>query len=301
MEQVQFSEALPAFSRMIYGVWRLGDDADTSVKHVRAKIDACLEQGITTFDHADIYGDYRCEQIFGEAVREDASLRDVMQTITKCNIMLVSDTAPDRRVKHYDTSPEHIRASVDNSLSRIGVDVIDMLLIHRPDPFMDHHATAGVLDDLIDSGKVRGVGVSNFKLHDWTLLQSALKTPLLTNQIEISVLERSAFGNGDIAYLQERGIKPMAWSPLAGGALFGGNDARAARVLPKMREIADGFGVGVDAVAYAFLLAHPAGICPVAGTNNVERIASLSDAFKVEIDREIWYELYSLAEGAEVP
>jgi predicted oxidoreductase len=301
METVKFADNLTPFSRMIYGVWRLGDDADTSTAHVRAKIDACLEQGITTFDHADIYGDYRCEEIFGQAVKEDPGLRDKMQIITKCDIKLVSDTAPARRVAHYDTSPDHIRASVDNSLSRIGIDVIDMLLIHRPDPFMDHHETGEALDGLVKAGKVKSVGVSNFKLHDWTLLQSGMKTPLVTNQIEISVLAREAFTNGDIAFLQERGIVPIAWSPLAGGELFSADSARAARVMPKMLELANAYGVGVDTVAYAFLMAHPSGICPVAGTNNLERVASLSDAFKVEIDRETWFELYSLAEGADVP
>ncbi|MEL6751197.1 MAG: aldo/keto reductase [Pseudomonadota bacterium] len=293
----QFAQNLDPFSRIIYGVWRLGDDADTSVKHVRAKIDACLMQGITTFDHADIYGDYRCEQIFGEAVREDPSLRDKMQTITKCDIVLPSAA----RLKHYNTSPDYIRKSVENSLARIGVDVIDMLLLHRPDPFMDHIATAGALDGLVREGKVKSVGVSNFKLHDWTLLQSVLETKLVTNQIEISVLATEAFRDGDVAYLQERGVTPMAWSPLAGGELFGGETERAARVMSVLKRLADEQGVAVDAVAYAFLLAHPAGICPVAGTNNVDRIKTLSDAYKVEMDRETWFEIYEASLGTEVP
>lgn len=297
MQTHKFAENLSPFSQMIYGVWRLGDDSDTSTAHVRAKIDACLEQGITTFDHADIYGDYRCEEIFGQAVREDSSLRDQMQIITKCDIVLPSAA----RLKHYNTSPEYIRTSVENSLSRIGVDVLDMLLIHRPDPFMDHHATGAALDGLVREGKVKSVGVSNFKSYDWNLLQSAMQTRLASNQIEISVLATEAFRNGDIAFLQQHGVAPMAWSPLAGGELFGGESARAKRVAPLLKRLATEQGVGVDAIAYAFLMAHPANICPVAGTNNLDRIRTLSDAFNVEMDRETWFEIYEASLGTEVP
>ena len=176
-----------------------------------------------------------------------------------------------------------------------------MLLIHRPDPFMDQRETGNALDGLVRDGKVKSVGVSNFKLHDWTLLQSAMETELVSNQIEISALATEAFRNGDVAYLQERGISPMAWSPLAGGELFGGESARAGRVLPVLKRLGEEMGVGVDAVAYAFLMAHPAKICPVAGTNNLDRIRTLSDAFKVEMDRETWFEIYEASLGTEVP
>ncbi len=301
MEYLKFADSLPEFSRLIYGVWRLGDDADTSDAHIIKKVTSCLEQGITTFDHADIYGGYECEKRFGDALKDAPSLKSQMQIITKCDIMLTTDKHPDRRVKYYDTSAAHIEASVDASLSNIGVDTIDMLLIHRPDPFMDHHDTGAALDALIASGKIKSAGVSNFKPHDWNLLQSAMKNKLVTNQIEVSVLERSGFVNGDIAFLQQHGIAPMAWSPLAGGDLFNPAHEAAARVMPRMKELAEENGVGVDAIAFAWLLAHPSKICPVIGTNNLERIAKISDCLKVNIDRETWFELYSLAEGSEVP
>lgn len=297
----KFADHLPEFSRLIYGVWRLGDDPDTSTSHIVQKVESCLEQGITTFDHADIYGEYACEKLFGDALKDAPSLKAQMQIVTKCDIMLVSGKYPDRRIKYYDTSAAHITASVDTSLSNIGVDAIDMLLLHRPDPFMDHHETGKALDALIAGGKVKSVGVSNFKAHDWNLLQSAMENQLVCNQIEISLLERSAFTNGDIAFLQENGIAPMAWSPLAGGQLFDANNEAAQRLMPRMKELASEHGVGVDAIAYAWLLAHPAKICPVVGTNNLDRIAGISDCLKVSIDRETWYELYSLADGNEVP
>ncbi|MGF1864353.1 aldo/keto reductase [Enterovibrio norvegicus] len=299
MKYTQLNDALPAFSRIVYGAWRLADDVDTSEANVRAKVDACLEQGITTFDHADIYGDYECEAVFGQVLAKTPSLRDQIQLVSKCDIMLLSDKYADRRVKYYDTSPEHIRTSVHNSLKHLNTDHLDLLLIHRPDPFMDHHATGQALDALIDEGLVKGVGVSNFKRWDWDLLQSGMKNPLVTNQVEMSLLARDSFTDGTLAFMQQHGIKPMAWSPLAGGELFGNGEA-AQRVKPLLQSEAARFGVGIDAVAVAWLLAHPVGILPVVGTNNLARIRTASDALKVNIDRETWFELLTAAAGEEV-
>ncbi len=297
MERIKLNDTLH-LSRIVYGMWRLGDDADQRPAHVQAKIEACLEQGITSFDQADIYGDYESETILGAALKQAPTLRDRMEIVTKCDIKLISDKFPDRRVKHYDTSAAHIRASVDGSLKAMNIEVIDLLLIHRPDPLMNHHETGAALDDLVAGGKVRAVGVSNFKLHDWTLLQSAMKTPLCTNQIELSLLAHNAFTNGDIAFLQERGIPPMAWSPLAGGAICTPDHADLWAALGK---VGAEHGVDETAVAVAWLLAHPSRIIPVMGTNNLRRIRQLGDALKVRMDRETWFDLYTRAMGQEVP
>jgi predicted oxidoreductase len=162
---------------------------------------------------------------------------------------------------------------------------------------MDHLETGKALDDLVQSGKVRSVGVSNFKPHDWTLLQSAMSTPLATNQIEISLLTHEPFTNGDIAFLQERGLPPMAWSPLSGGGLFG---SAVGTLNAAIDTVADKHGVDRAAVAIAWLLAHPSDILPVMGTNRIDRIRAFSDAFKVEMDRQTWFELYTAALGREV-
>jgi len=179
----------------------------------------------------------------------------------------------------------------------MGIDKIDTLLIHRPDPLMDHHETGKALDDVVAAGKVRSVGVSNFKLHDWTLLQSAMSTPLVTNQIELSLTAHDSFTNGDVAYLQERGAPIMAWSPLGGGALL----TTSSQTRDLMTEIGAAHGVDAGAVAVAWLLAHPANIMPVMGTNNLDRIGKLSDALKVDMTRERWFQLYTAALGHEVP
>lgn len=293
MERISLTPDL-SLSRIIYGMWRLGDADDTSPKHVQAKIEACLEQGITTMDQADIYGGYMAEEIMGAGLTQ--SLKDQIEVVTKCDILVPAGRYSDAPGKYYDTTREHIVNSVDHSLRLMGLDKIDVLLIHRPDPLMDHHETGAALDEVVASGKVRAVGVSNFKLHDWTLLQSAMKTPLVTNQIEVSLSAHDAMTNGDLSYLQERGVAPMAWSPLGGGALMTENTPLTA----VMDEVANANSVDRAAVATAWLLAHPAKIMPVMGTNNINRINTFSDALKVDMQRTTWFRLYEAALGHEV-
>jgi predicted oxidoreductase len=286
------------FSRIVYGMWRLGDDADTSPAHVQAKIEACLAQGITTMDQADIYGGYTAEAILGDALRAAPGLREKIEIVTKCDIIAPVGRYANRRVKYYDTSAHHITASVEQSLSAMGIEVIDLLLIHRPDPLMNHEETGHALDTLVASGKVRAVGVSNFKSHDWSLLQSAMETPLATNQVELSVMHHAPFTDGEVAWMQEKAVPIMAWSPLAGGRLFGDEGAAVREVLTRIGAEA---GVGPEAVAVAWLLRHPALILPVMGTNNLNRIKGLGDAVKVTLDRQAWFEIYTAALGHEVP
>ena len=299
MERVEIAAGL-SLSRIVYGMWRLGDDADTSPAHVQAKVEACLAQGITTMDQADIYGDYGAEAILGAAFRAFRGLRDRVELVSKCDIVAPAGRYADRRVKYYDTSPEHIRAAVEHSLRDMATDRLDLLLIHRPDPLMDAEATGRCLDDLVSSGKVRAVGVSNFRPWDHDLLQAAMGTRLATNQIELSLLHRAPFTDGDMAHLQRLGLPPMAWSPLGGGRLFG-DDPAAQRLAPVLARMGAEWEVGADAVAVAWLLAHPARILPVMGTNAPARIERLADALKPQLSRQDWFELWTAAAGAEVP
>lgn len=297
MERINLQAGLE-LSRIVYGMWRVGDDSDTSPPHVQAKIEACLAQGITTIDQADIYGGYSAEAILGAALKSGRDLRDKIEIVTKCDIVAPAGRYSGRRVKYYDTSRAHILASVEHSLRDLQTDRIDLLLIHRPDPMMDHVETGAALDEVVASGKVRAVGVSNFRLHDWTLLQAAMKTTLATNQIEVSVLNYAPFTNGDIAFLQERGVPPMAWSPLGGGALF---EAKNGSLHALLKSLGEKQGVDVAAVAVAWLLAHPSRMLPVLGTNNLARIERIGDAARVNMDRQTWFEIYTAALGQEVP
>ena len=295
MERISLNKEV-SLSRIVYGMWRLGDDEYTNPEHVRAKIDASLDQGITSFDQADIYGGYQAEEILGNALSGSA-LRNKMEIVTKCDIIAPVGRYADARVKYYDTSRDHIMASVDHSLRLMGIDHVDLLLIHRPDPLMDHHETGAALDEVIASGKVRSVGVSNFRPYDWELLQSAMKNKLVTNQIELSVLAHDSFVNGDVAFHQRIGTPLMAWSPLAGGALFSGDHPD---VMSALSKVASENNVDETAVAIAWLLAHPSRILPVLGTNSIERIKGMSAALDVKMDRQTWYEIYTAALGREV-
>lgn len=300
MQRVNLGHSDVSLSRLVYGVWRLADGDDQSAASVQAKIDACLEQGITSFDHADIYGNYECERLFGEALKQAPGLRDSMELVSKCDIALNSDKFPSRRVKYYDTSEAYIHMSVENSLRHLHTDYLDLLLIHRPDPLMNPVETGAALDNLIASGKVKQVGVSNFQVWDWKLLQQHMSNRLVVNQIEMSLLQRDSFIDGTLSAMQVDNISAMAWSPLGGGSLFGGSEV-AARLQPVFERIEAEQGVSADLVALAWLLAHPAKIMPVIGTNNLSRIKNVSSALQVELDRETWFELLTAAAGHEVP
>ena len=297
MERIAIDDGLE-LSRIAYGMWRIGDDRDTSPGHVRAKIESCLEQGITTMDQADIYGGYMAEEIFGHALSGAPELRERIEIVTKCDIIAPAGRHAAARVKHYDTSRAHITASVEASLKLMGIERIDLLLVHRPDPFMDHVETGAALDELVASGKVRCVGVSNFRPWDMELLGSAMKTRLAANQIEISPVAHQAFTNGDIAYLQRHAVAPMAWSPLAGGALF---ERTNGKLHDSLEKIAARHDASVEALVLAWLVAHPARIVPVVGTNRLDRIARLGEAMDVTLDRQDWFEVYTAAIGTEVP
>lgn len=293
-----------SLSRMAYGAWRLSEAQDASLNANLARIDACLAQGITTFDHADIYGDYACESLFGKAIQARPELKNQIEIVTKTDIMLLSKQWPGTRVKHYDTSAAHVQASVERSLTRLNVDVIDLLLIHRPDPLMDAAELGACLDGLVDGGKVRGVGVSNFMPWDVDLLQSFMKHRLQTNQIELSLLHKAPFINGQMAHAQQHRMPVMAWSPLGGGRLHSQAQTpgtAAARLVHKLSELAKDAGTDNTAVAMAWLLHHPARVLPVMGSNRLDRIGRFADANLVKMDRQTWFELYELANGHEVP
>lgn len=292
----------PEVSRLIFGVWRLADNPqETSVADVRAKIDTCLSLGITTFDHADIYGGYVCEELFGRALEEDTSLRDKMEIITKCDICLTVDARPSYYVKHYDTSASHITQSVENSLRNLRTEQLDVLLLHRPDPLMDADEVASTLQGLIEQGKLKHVGVSNFTPSQVSLLASRLDVPLVTNQIECSVLHLDPLHDGTLDQCQERRMRPMIWSPLGGGRLFTGDGPREVRVREAMQLVANEHQATLTQIAYAWLLRHPSHGLPILGTNQIERIKETAGCEAITLDRQQWFRIWEASAGHEVP
>ncbi|MTI30372.1 aldo/keto reductase [Xanthovirga aplysinae] len=299
MKTIQLSEKVK-FSQIIQGLWRLADWKQTSKESLHL-IEECLEMGITSFDHADIYGDYSCEALFGEALKLNPSLRDSMQLITKCGIKLISSKRPEHSIKYYDTSKEHIQNSVQQSLKNLGTDHIDLLLIHRPDPFMNPSEVAEAFSKLREEGKVLEFGVSNFLPSQFKMLSTYLDFPLITNQIEVSVLNLEQFHNGTLELCQERQIAPMAWSPLGGGSFFTEHSEKNNRIRQTLKEVGEELGVSSpDQLLYAWLLAHPAQIMPIVGSGKIERIRHAAEATKIKMSREQWFKIYCSSLGHEV-
>ncbi|MFF2880857.1 aldo/keto reductase [Bacillus toyonensis] len=300
MERVQMAETLK-FSRIIQGFWRLAEWNMTK-QELLSFIEECMDMGITTFDHADIYGGYTCEELFGEALQLKPSLRENMQIVTKCGIAPPSPKFPERYVAHYNTNAEHIIKSAEDSLQNLHTDYIDVLLIHRPDPFMDPNEVAEAFSRLKQEGKVRHFGVSNFLPSQFHMLSSYLDFPLITNQIEVSALQLEHFEKGTINLCQEKRIKPMIWSPLAGGEIFTGQTERAVRVRETVQKVANELGVtSIDTIMYAWLLAHPANMMPIVGSGKLDRVKTAALATKVNLDRQQWFTIFESSNGHPVP
>lgn len=237
-----------SLSRLVLGAWRLLDQgAKPSAAEVARLIDEAIALGLTSFDHADIYGNYGVEAAFGAGLAGWSGKRQSIELITKCDIMLTSDQRPENRVKHYDTSAAHIKASVDRSLQNLRTDYIDVLLLHRPDPLMDADDTAAGLQAVVKAGKVRAVGVSNFTPPQIDLLASRLPFPVVTNQIEMSVTATEPLTDGSLDHAQRLRYAPMIWSPLGGGSLFTGTGEQEQRVRAALQAV--GGELGVDDIA----------------------------------------------------
>ncbi|NWF70935.1 MAG: aldo/keto reductase [Chloroflexi bacterium] len=288
-------------SRLVAGVWRLME-WQMSKDALLDWIHACLDLGLTTFDNADIYGGYRCEAAFGEALALQPALRGTMEIVTKCGIALLSDQRPQHFVKHYNTSRAHIVAAAENSLRQMRTDYIDLLLIHRPDPLLNADETAAAFVELKQAGKVLHFGVSNFTPSQFDLLQARLDFPLVTNQIEFSVLHLQPLHDGTLDHSQRLRLPPMAWSPLGGGSLFTGQDAQTQRVRAALEQVGRAHGgAALDTVALAWLLAHPAHVVPVLGSGKVERLRGAAAAEQIQLDRQQWFSIWQASAGHEVP
>lgn len=288
-------------SRIVHGHWRLAS-WKMSDRELLKLTGQAIESGVTTFDHADIYGDYTCEKLFGDALNLKKSFRREIQLITKCGIKLVSDRAPARKLKYYDYSFDHIVASVDSSLRNFRTDYIDLLLLHRPAPFFDPAEVARAFAYLKQSGKVLHFGVSNFNPMQLDMLNACTDEKLVTNQVEISPYCLEHFENGNMDYFLKIGIKPMAWSPLAGGRLLNPQDEKGRRIFQALSEVAGELNVKIiDKVIYSWLLKHPASVIPVAGTGRIERIRHAVDALNVDMSLEQWYKIYTASTGNDLP
>lgn len=299
--QVEMVPNGPQFSRLVSGMMNLASWQWSTAQRIEW-IEQCLLLGMTTFDHADIYGGYSCEGLFGEALAKAPHLRPQLQLVSKCDIMLLAEQMPQTYVKHYDSSKGHIIASVNRSLRELQTDYLDVLLLHRPDPLMNVDDVAEVFNLLKREGKVLHFGVSNFPIATHQLLQSRLQFPLVTNQIEMSVLQTNALHDGTLDLCQQWRVRPMVWSPFASGRIFNGTDEQAIRTRAVMQEITEEIGAtGIDQVALAWLLMHPAQVVPILGTGNWERMQTAVQALNLFMTRQQWFTILQASMGQEVP
>jgi len=290
---------LPKFSDYIVGTMRLGQwGAKMNSAAYDKFIRRCIELGCIDFDHADIYGDYTTESEFGQILKKGPSLRKKMQITTKCGIRMLSENRPYHAIKSYDTSPQHIVESVENSLKNLSTDYIDILLIHRPDILLNADEVAETIMTLKGSGKVLHFGVSNFTTSQYDLLNDRIL--FCTNQVEASVLHLDPFHDGTFDQLQKLKIQPTIWSPFAGGKLFAKEKTeRATRIFDMANGLCEKYDCDIDVLLLAWLKKHPSHPVPVLGTTKIERIEKYMNA-KIKLSGEDWYKLYVASIGKKV-
>lgn len=294
MEKIYLSDSGPKVSPAVYGFYRwtgsyLNEDKMEKIMNV------CLELGINTFDHGDTYGDYMCEEVFGNVLKSTGIKRESIVLFTKCGINIPHENRPEYRVKHYDTSREHILNSLDNSLRKLRTDYIDVFLLNQLDPLSNLEETALTLEKLKDSGKIKNVGVVNFSVFQHQLLSSYLRIPIVTNHIELNLLNTTAFDNGQVDYIKQKYMRPLATSPLAEGKIANSNEKIPLRLRGKLEEFAAKYNSHFESVAIAWLVML--GALPLIGTTDEQRIRNIAEAFKINLDRQDWYELYAVSRG----
>ena len=276
---------------MRWGIW----GANHSEKQVINLIETCISEGLSTFDHADIYGDYTTEKLFGDALKMMDIGRSDIQLISKCGIEMPCKNR-DFKIKSYNYSKDHILKSVDKSLENLGTDYLDILLLHRPSPLINPHEIAETFSLLKENGKVREFGVSNFSTSQFDLIHSVF--PLITNQIEISINKIDAFYDGTLDQMMKNNLKPMAYSVL--GNYFTEKSDENIRLKNVLNELCMKYNSEENQILLAFLLQHPSKIIPVIGTSRVEKILEMKKCLSINLESEDWFRLLEAKKGQEV-
>lgn len=278
---------------MNWGLW----DKNLNTREMNHLIHLFYENGITSFDHADIYGGYTTETAFGKAWANSKIAREKVQFISKCGIQYIAESRPENRIKHYEYSKEYIISSVENSLKNLQTDYLDIFLLHRPSPLMRANEIAEAVEKLKADGKILSFGVSNFTASQTALIQS--KTEVSFNQIQFSATHHDAMLDGSLDYMELHKIQPMAWNPL--GVAFRENTDQTFRLRQLLAKLVEKYGVGADIILLAWVKQHPANILPVAGTINVSRIQQLMKAQTLVLDTQDWFAIWAEPMGHRVP
>lgn len=288
MKKVSLSDSGPKVSEAIYGFWRWTDEGAVTTAQIEKTVNLCLELGINTFDHADVYGDGTIEEHFGKIIRNKSFKREDIVLFGKCGIR----TSQDRHFTYHDNSRDHIINSINGSLKRLKTDYLDIFLLHQSDLLADPEETAMALAEVVTSGKAKHIGVANFTVFQHQLLASYLRIPIVTNHIELNLMNTTAIEDGRIDFIKQRFSKPLAWAPLAGGKILNGTDEKAVKLRAKLEEIGKKYDANIEQTAVAWLM--KLGTLPIIGSLSETRIRNGASASDIKLSREDWYEIYQV-------
>jgi len=292
MNKIYLSDSGPKVSPAVYGFYRW-EEASVTEANVSVIVDKCLELGINTFDLGDFYGGYKCENVFGKVIAKKGISRDELVLFSQCGINIPHPSKPENKVRHINTSAQHIKASVEKSLNDLQTDYIDVYLLNQLDPISDLDETAFALQQLKNSGQIKNIGVVNFSVFQHQLLSSRLRSPIVSNHVVLNLLNTTTFDNGQIDYIKQRYMRPLALSPLAEGKIAESTEALPIKVRAKLEELSIKYNAGIEALAAAWVI--KLGALPLVGTMNTERIKQLVNAFDINLEHQDWYALYEAA------
>ncbi len=288
MKKISLSDSGPKVSEAIYGFWRWENQGSETTAKIEKTVSLCLELGVNTFDHSDSYGEGAIEEYFGQVIQNKAFRREELVLFSKCGIRRSSDG----RYVYYDTSREHILNSIESSLRKLKTDYLDIFLLNHSDLLSDPEETAMALAEVVNSGKALHIGVANFTVFQHQLLASYLRKPIVTNHIELNLMNTTAISDGRVDFIKQCFSKPLAWSPLAGGRILEGTDEKAVRIRGKLKEIGAKYDANIEQVAVAWLMRL--GTLPIIGSQLESRIRNAASASDIRLTYEDWYELYHL-------
>jgi len=290
MQKIYLSDSGPKVSPAIYGFYRWSDE-DLSQHKMESILNLCLELGVNTFDHADVYGGYHCEELFGKILKAKSIKREDLVLFTKAGYVTPHYLHPDVRVSHYNSSGKHLLDSLERSLKQLQTDYVDVFLLNNLDPISDLEETARTLEKIKSSGKARNIGIVNFSVFQHQLLSSYLRIPIVTNHIELNLLNTTALDNGQIDYSKQRYMRPLATAPLAEGKIAESTERIPLRVRGKLEDLSKKYNVHFESLAIAWLV--KLGALPLIGTTSEDRIRNIVAAFDINLEHQDWYDLYN--------
>lgn len=289
MQKVYLSDSGPKVSAAVYSFYRWEGDEKDNISSMERIINLCLELGINTFDHADTYGNYTCEEAFGNIIKKKSFKREDLILFTKCGLRLPHASQPDVRIKYIDTSAAHIKRSIDQSLKKLQTDYIDIFLLDHLDAISNLEETATALEQSLKSGKIRNIGVANFSVFQHQLLTAYLQGQVVTHHLELNLLNTAALENGQMDYIKQKYMRPLASAPVASGRIAAGSDEESLRLRKKLQSLVPKYNKDVESIATAWLI--KLGALPLIGTKDEQRIRNIVEAFDIQLDHQDWYEL----------